>query len=176
MTRRRYTGWFGLSIAMLAVLALYLVVTGRAPGSTATARSVGSEDPGSLAPGEKHIQLELADPALIDPPADAYRRFASEDAAWRARYAPPISRQRFMMSAGGDWAPSPRQIVRDSVFALTRAGRLDDAIRVLERWIASNPRDAEQMLELARLLNQVGRTEESLARYRAVLALQGGGG
>lgn len=176
MTRRRYTGWFGFSIALLAVLALYVVGTGRAPGSTAGTTSAATEDPGALAPGERHVELVLGDPTLIDPPADAYLRFAGEDAAWRAQHAPSIPRRRFLTSAGGEWAPSPRQVVRDSVFRLTRAERLDDAIRVLERWIESNPRDAELMLELARLLNQVGRTEESLARYRAVLALQGGGG
>ena len=75
------------------------------------------------------------------------------------------------MAGGEAWRPAPRDAVRDSVYALTQRAKLAEAIVVLEGWVTANPRDAELLLELARLLNQVGRTDESLARYRQVLAL-----
>jgi DNA-binding SARP family transcriptional activator len=64
-----------------------------------------------------------------------------------------------------------RREMQERVYVLTRGGRRADAIGELERWTAANPQDREAVLWLARLLRQVGRTSESLARYRQVLSL-----
>jgi hypothetical protein len=91
-----------------------------------------------------------------------YRRFAREDAAWRERHArlPDL----FVLK---------RRALEERVYVLTRAGRRGDAIVELERWTATYPRDRDAVLWLARLLRDAGRTTESLARYRQVLAMTG---
>jgi hypothetical protein len=89
-----------------------------------------------------------------------YRRFATEDAAWRQRHArmPDL----FLMK---------RRALEDRVYVLTTAGRRGDAIKELEEWTARYPGDREAVLWLARLLREAGRTNESLARYRQLLML-----
>jgi DNA-binding SARP family transcriptional activator len=63
--------------------------------------------------------------------------------------------------------------MQDRVFKSTRGGDRGRAIRELERWIDSHPRDKDALLSLARLLNEAGRRDDSLARYRQIIALGG---
>lgn len=112
-------------------------------------------------------------PELIRPSASVYGRFASEDAAWRAEHARP-PRAMEGTAAGGVWRPSARQVLDDRVYELMKAGRLDEAIDLLTAWVDRNPTDREELLKLARLLNQAGRSEEALPRYRQLLALEEG--
>lgn len=111
-------------------------------------------------------------PELIRPSAAAYAQFAAEDAAWRARYAsaPGPATE----SAGQIWRPSPRQELDDRVYTLMQAGRLNEAIDLLTEWVDRHPTDRVELLKLARLLNQAGRSEEALPRYRQLLALGDG--
>ena len=112
-------------------------------------------------------------PELIRPNEKAYARFAAEDAAWRARPASP-PRAATESSTGQIWRPSPRQELDDRVYALMQAGRLNEAIDLLTEWVDRHPTDRVELLKLARLLNQAGRSEEALPRYRQLLALDNG--
>jgi Flp pilus assembly protein TadD len=103
--------------------------------------------------------------------AAEYSRFELEDRAWRERHAHRYSLAE--LRARGDGRRSPREQMQDRVFELTRSGRRTDAVAVLERWVGAHPRDAEAILSLARLLNEVGRSDASVARYRQLLGLQG---
>ena len=110
--------------------------------------------------------------ALVAPGAADYARFATEDAAWRAEHARAWTLAE--LRARGDGRRTPRQLMQDRVFNLTKAGKRDDAIRELERWVRANPRDADAILWLARQLNEAGRTDDALVRYRQVLKLKEG--
>lgn len=136
--------------------------------------SGGTGDPGdatrALPRGERAPPLPEATTVL--PAPREYARFAAEDERWRAEHA-----RRWTLAelrARGDGRRTPRQLMQDRVFALTKAGRRADAIRELERWTRANPRDEDALLWLARELNEAGRTDESLARYRQVLKLKEG--
>jgi Flp pilus assembly protein TadD len=59
------------------------------------------------------------------------------------------------------------------VFELVRAGDRRQAISVLERWVTGNPTDRDLLLSLARLLNEAGRSDDAIKRYRQILALRG---
>ena len=61
--------------------------------------------------------------------------------------------------------------MQDRVFKLTRRGDRAGAITELERWVNAHPRDEDSLLALARLLNETGRTNDAVARYREILAL-----
>ena len=107
-------------------------------------------------------------------PTDAdYARFAAADRAWRERNARQYTLAE--LKARGDGRRSPREQMQDRVFQLTRRGQRAQAIAELEHWVAGQPRDAEALLSLARLLNETGRTDSSIARYRQVMALRNGG-
>lgn len=120
--------------------------------------------------GRSADSFAVRNPELIRPTEAAYARFASEDAEWRAQYASPPEEP----AADRPWTPSPRQALNDRVYRLSQAGRLDQAIELLTAWVERNPGDREQLLKLARLLNQAGRSEEAIPRYRQVLALAEG--
>jgi hypothetical protein len=116
-------------------------------------------------------------PEFIRPDSATYAPFATADAQWRARYASPVLYREAAgrvtaSSEGGLWRPSARQLVDDRVYALSKAGRLDSAITVLTEWVNRNPRDRVELLKLARLLNQAGRGNDSVVRYRQLLALE----
>lgn len=112
-------------------------------------------------------------PELIRPDETVYAQFAAEDEAWRARYASP-PRPATESSAGQLWRPSARQLLDDRVYALMQGGRLNEAIDLLAEWVDRHPADRVELLKLARLLNQAGRSEEALSRYRQLLALDSG--
>ena len=106
----------------------------------------------------------------IAPSAADYRQFAAADAAWRRQNARLLTLEQYR--ARGDYRTPERQALDDRVFALTKRGENAKAIQELERWVAKHPRDAEAILALARLTNQVGRNDESVRWYREVLAIR----
>jgi Flp pilus assembly protein TadD len=127
-----------------------------------------------FAPGESTQSFAVRHPELIRPSAADFAAGAAEDAAWRARYAATPGTSTGT-AAGGLWRPSPRQRLDDSVYALMRSDRLNEAIDLLVAWVEQHPTDREELLKLARLLNQAGRSEEALPRYRQILALDSAG-
>jgi hypothetical protein len=156
--RTRYEIAFALTTASLAVGALFafsrLGTTPRrsdkSPRWRVTAGSLGR------APDERAL---IGARAIAATDAD-YRRFAKADSAWRQRHArlPDL----FVLK---------RRALEERVYVLTRAGRRREAIVELERWTAIYTGDRDAVLWLARLLRDAGRTTESLARYRQVLAM-----
>lgn len=108
-------------------------------------------------------------PTPIVPSAADLARYAEADRAWRERYARQYSIAE--LRARGDGKRTPRETMQDRVFTLTRRGDRTGAIVLLERWVSAHPRDRESLLSLARLLNEVGRTNDAVARYREILAL-----
>jgi hypothetical protein len=160
--RFRYALSFSLAVLLLTASALF-VFTRISDG--ASLQKLATPAPALETP-------TIADaPALIAPRASDYARFASEDKAWREKYARPMSVSEYR--ARGDGRPTPRQLMEDRVFKATRGNDRGGAIRELERWTASHPRDKDALLSLARLLNEAGRRDDSLARYRQIIALGG---
>lgn len=109
-------------------------------------------------------------PTPITPTAADYERYAAADRAWRERYARPYTIAE--LRARGDGKRTPREQMEDRVFQLTRRGNRAAAISELEKWVQGHPRDEAALLSLARLLNEVGRTADAVARYREILALR----
>jgi len=91
------------------------------------------------------------------------------DAAWRLANAREYSLAE--LRKRGDGRRTAREAMQDRVFSAQRTGNRGRAITELERWVRANPRDADALLSLARLLNESGRSEESVKRYRQVLAV-----
>ena len=110
---------------------------------------------------------EVATPVM--PSAADYARYAEADREWREKYARSYSIAE--LRARGNGRRTPREAMQDQVFNLTRRGDRAGAIRALERWVGGHPRDRESLLSLARLLNEVGRTNDAVIRYREILAL-----
>ncbi len=160
MIRDRYAMLFSVGIVVLTTGAAYAYSQ---LGATPT-RAMLVLPPSSGKPVKTGVDRAIA-PAESD-----YRKFAEEDAAWRRKNARLLSVEEYR--ARGDWRTPERQALDDRVFALTKRGENAKAIAELERWVATHPRDAEALLELARLTNQVGRNDESLRWYREVLALK----
>lgn len=109
-------------------------------------------------------------PTPISPTAADYSRYAAADRAWRERHARQYSVEE--LRERGDGTRSAREEMQDRVYLLTKRGDRDGAIDVLERWVRGHRRDDGSLLALARLLNQAGRTNEAVDRYRQVLALR----
>lgn len=156
--RTRYETAFALTTALLAAGALFAfarlgATSRRADKSSRWRAAAGSID---------HVSTERAfgGARAIAPRAADYEPFAKEDAAWRQRHArlPDL----FVLK---------RRALEEHVYLLTRAGRRGEAIVALEQWTTTYPRDRDAILWLARLLRDAGRTNESLARYRQVLAM-----
>ena len=101
-------------------------------------------------------------------PAD-YAKFAEADAAWRARNAHQYTVAE--LRALGNGKRTERESMQDRVFELVQGDQLDRAIGELERWVSAHPSDREQLLSLARLLSETGRSDEAIRRYRQILAL-----
>jgi len=106
----------------------------------------------------------------VTPTAADYARYAEADKAWREVHAKQYTISE--LRARGDGKRTPRDVMQDRVFMLTRRGDRGSAILELERWVGAHPRDRQSLLSLARLLNEAGRTNEAVARYREILALQ----
>ena len=159
MSHLRYA--FSLAIAIVGLTAMALLAFGRISNATHSESADASLDTAIIA---QHSAVARIDTAAVR------ERLAAEDRAWRERNARPVTvaelRQR------GDGTRTPRQALDDRVFLLTKQGRKPAAIAELEKWVTANPRDEDVLLSLARLLKEVGRTDDSIARYRQLLALQ----
>ena len=108
-------------------------------------------------------------PTPVSPTAADYARYAEADRAWRDRHA----RQYTIadLRARGDGKRTSREVMQDRVFRFTKRGDRAGAIAELEQWVRGHPRDEQSLLDLARLLNETGRTNDAVARYREILAL-----
>ena len=101
-----------------------------------------------------------------------YAKFESEDAEWRRRNARQYTLSE--LRARGDGRRTAREAMQDRVYEYKRRGDRARAIAELEGWIRRNPRDQSALLSLARLLNESGRSNEAIARYRQLLGEAGG--
>lgn len=106
----------------------------------------------------------------VMPSAADFARYAAADRAWRERHARQYTISE--LRARGNGKRTAREAMEDRVFLLTRRGDRAGAIAELERWVGGHPRDQTSLLDLARLLNEAGRTNEAVARYRELLALR----
>lgn len=162
MKHNRYSWWFAAASLALTITALSAYREINADTLKASDPIVWIEDSVGVA------AAKAADAAALP----AYSSVFAGDAAWRAEHARYYSLAE--VRARGDGRRTARQQMQDRVFARSRAGDRASAIRELERWVRANPRDADVLLWLARLLNESGRREESVRRYRQALGAVGG--
>lgn len=155
---------YGL-VFLLAVLALTTITV----GSFRKLSVSNTVDSVAAFPVADTVEPPVVNTPLRPTNAD-YARFERADREWRERNARQYSLAE--LRARGDGKRSAREQMQDRVFHLTRGGHRERAIAELERWVAAQPRDAEALLSLARLLNETGRTDSSIARYRQVIALR----
>jgi hypothetical protein len=99
--------------------------------------------------------------------AAEYAKYAAEDAAWRSRNAREYTLTE--LRARGDGKRTPREVLQDRVYELTRHGDRGRAISELKGWVKKNPRDRDALLWLARLLNESGRSDDAISVYRQLL-------
>ena len=161
MSRVRYPLLFILSVVLLTVATLSAY--GRI-GAGASKRASAIAVP---LPGDSIVKV----PLISVPTRADYEQYSAADQAWREQNARQFSIAE--LRARGDGRRSARQALDDRVHMLTRRGDNRGAVRELERWISSHPRDKDALLRLARLLRETGRTDASVARYRQLLSLQG---
>jgi tetratricopeptide (TPR) repeat protein len=91
-------------------------------------------------------------------------RSAAEAAeARRPRPEPPVD-------TTPPWQPAPEVALRDSLFIFRESGQLDEALRVLEAWLAEYPDDRPIRLDGARIAFEVGRRQRGVFHYRWYLA------
>lgn len=162
MRRFGYGAVFSATLLLLATGAVYAF--GR----------LGLDNAPTLIPDASSAQgAEAIEPRVtVRPAVAAYARFADEDLAWREQHARAYTLAE--LRARGDGRRTARQAMQDRVYAHVRSGRRALAIAELERWTGSHREDREAILWLARLLNEDGRTDASLARYRQVLRIEEG--
>jgi hypothetical protein len=158
----RYALFFALSIVMLTA------------GALATFDRISVT--GATVPHVDSLAGPTADtlptPEVVTPivPRDSdYARFAAVDSMWREANAHEYTVAE--LRARGDGKRSARELVQDRTFELLKSGQRGRAIAQLERWVAGHPTDDESLLDLARLLNEDGRSDDAIGRYRQILAL-----
>ena len=161
MNRAWYACIFALAVAALSVGGLFAF---RRLETTANAAALAEEapSPDMLTPARPFVPI-MGDPS-------EYARFEAEDAAWRRRDARQYSLAE--LRARGDGKRTPQELLQDRVYAYTRRGDRAGAINELERWVANHPSDQRALLSLARLLNETGRNDEAVARYRQLLEIK----
>jgi tetratricopeptide (TPR) repeat protein len=159
MRRSRYSWSFAAAALLLTITALttYRQISGESLWSAERAPEWMDDSAG----------VALARVA----PLPDFGTAVADDTAWQREFARHYSLAE--LRARGDGRRTVRQQMQDRVFAHTRAGNRAAAIRELETWVRSNPRDADALLWLARTLNEAGRTGESVRRYRQALAAAG---
>ena len=147
-------------VAAVLVLTAATLVSYRRIGGSITRSSTTGRWPGDSMP-EK--------PPLVVPTVADYERFAASDSVWRAENARQYTVAE--LRARGDGTRSPREILDDRVYTLTRRGDTRGAMSALEHWVSQHPRDKSALLSLARMLRDAGRTDAAVARYRQLLSL-----
>jgi predicted Zn-dependent protease len=161
----RYTVMFALAIVALtagALVAFAHLSTASLPSAPPVALVIA---PDSSAVQSTEARVSVSD--AVAPDAAAYAKVAAADSVWRTAHA-----RRYTLAelrARGDGRRTARDSVEDRVFEYTKRGRRDLATRELERWVARHPSDRAMLLSLARLLNEQGRTDDAVARYRQLL-------
>ncbi|HEU4997147.1 MAG TPA: hypothetical protein VFT29_20160 [Gemmatimonadaceae bacterium] len=165
MKRSRYSLLFAALSAALTVAALasYRAISAIASGQ-------GRDDASQKWPDDT---LPTREARMLAVPARAYAALAAADSSWRSQYAREYTLDE--LRARGDGRRTPRQAMQDRVYRYTRSGNRARAIWELERWVGSNPRDADALLSLARLLNETGRAKDAIPRYRQALAIEAEG-
>ncbi len=159
MTLSRYTWLF-----VGATLTLTITALGAYRGISAM----------SLSRAEDELQWAAEAEANADAPAappQPFAQVAAADSAWRAEHARYFTLEE--LRTRGDGRRSTREAMQDRVFAYSRKGQRGLAIAELERWVAKNRHDADALIWLARLLNDAGRTGESVTRYRQAIGASG---
>jgi tetratricopeptide (TPR) repeat protein len=158
----RYALFFALSVVTLTV------------GTLATFDRISVI--GAAAPRVDSLAGPTADtlptPEVVTPvfPSDTdYAQFAAADSVWREANAREYTVAE--LRARGDGKRSARELVQDRTFELLKAGQRGRAIAQLEQWVAGHPTDDQSLLDLARLLNEEGRSNDAIGRYRQILAL-----
>jgi tetratricopeptide (TPR) repeat protein len=159
---------------MRYALAFLLAIVALTAGTIVAFTHISSASlAGVPAPSAPPVADTVPSPAVATPivPTTAdLARYAAADRAWRAKYARQYTIAE--LRARGDGERTPREAMQDRVYLLTRRGDRAGAITELERWVRAHPRDDASLLSLARLLNEAGRTDEAVVRYREVLALR----
>lgn len=154
--------------AMAFLLAALVLTT----GAVATFVHISSVSLVAAQPTGQPVADTLPGPVVATPPtptAADYARYAEADKLWRERHAKQYTISE--LRARGNGKRTPREAMEDRVFMLIRRGDRAGAIVQLEQWVRLHPRDKQSLLSLARLLNEVGRTSDAVARYREILAL-----
>jgi hypothetical protein len=159
----RYALYFALAILALTVGAVLTFDHISATSLATVPATLTSAPPADTLPSRG-----VASP--VAPTAADYARYADADRAWRERNARVYSATE--LRRRGDGKRTAREAMEDRVFMYTRRGDRARAIAELERWVGAHPRDERSLLSLARLLNEVGRTDDAVIRYRQILALQ----
>src|SRR5687768_651796 len=126
-----------------------------APSPTAPARRVQRATPPTQ-PDAEPVQTAPAKTQETAPPAPVPT-------------APPPAEPT---PAPAPWQATPRQLVRDSAYVMTNAGRLQAAIAVLDGWVRNHPTDTAVALDLARLRARAGDWQGAIAQYSALIELQ----
>lgn len=158
----RYALFFALSVVALTAGALatfhHISVTGLV---------VPLVDPLAGPTADTLPTPEVVTPAV---PSDSdYGQFAAADSAWRVANAREYTVVE--LRARGDGKRTARERVQDRTFELLKFGQRGRAIAELEQWVAKHPTDDQSLLSLARLLNEEGRSNDAIGRYRQILAL-----
>jgi hypothetical protein len=156
MSRARYPLVF---ITAVFVLTAATLVSYRRIGVSTSRLSAPGKWPGDSTPEKPLVVPTIAD----------YDRFAASDSAWRVQNARQYSVAE--LRARGDGTRSPREILDDRVYTLTKRGDTRGATTALEHWVSQHPRDRTALLSLARMLRDAGRTDAAVARYRQLLSL-----
>jgi Flp pilus assembly protein TadD len=157
---------------MRYALAFLLAAVGLTAAAIATFVHISSVSLVSAEPAAAPVADTVARgevPTPVEPSAADYARYAEADRVWREEHA-----HRYTIAelrARGNGKRTPREAMQDRVFNLTRRGDRAGAIGELERWVRGHPRDEQSLLSLARLLSEVGRSSDAVARYREILAL-----
>lgn len=160
--------WYACFFALLVVV---LVAAGISAFRhlDAIARADRLDDPPAASSPRDSTLAPTAFAPIAPGPAD-YAPYHAEDAAWRKRNARQFSLSE--LRARGDGTRTGREALQDRVYEYTRRGDQGRAITELEQWVARHPGDEHALLWLARLLNETGRSDDAITRYRQLLAAQ----
>jgi hypothetical protein len=159
MNHSRYTWSFAGAVILLTLAALFSF-------REISALAIGTPADAPLSWPDDTVTATSAN--VIAP---TYDQLAAADEGWRQENARQYTLTE--LRKRGDGRRTARQSMQDRVYGFTRRGDRASAIRELERWVASHRADGDALLWLARLLNEAGRSKESVKRYRQALALEG---